>query len=307
MSHAIPRRLGGALPLALAAALATGPARAGAAGAPEVVARVGATDVTSEEVRSYLETLGPKDRQALARDPALLSQVVRTYLARQAVLQELRSKRWDEASEVRAQLERLREQALVELYLQSVSRPADGYPGEAELRAAYDANLAAFAVPKQYRIAQIVVVLPVGNDEGVEARARKRVDELMRKLRHTGSDFAALASAGSDDKASAARGGEVGWVAEDQLAPGIRAAVSGLAKDGFAEPVRLADGWHVVKLLDVRPAGTRAFAEVRDALAAELRAERARANRQAYLAKLLEQNPPAVNELALARVLSAPR
>jgi peptidylprolyl isomerase len=41
-------------------------------------------------------------------------------------------------------------------------------------------------------------------------------------------------------------------------------------------------------------------------LSARLRAERAKANRQAYLAKLLDQNPPAVNELVLAGVLAKP-
>ena len=38
--------------------------------------------------------------------------------------------------------------------------------------------------------------------------------------------------------------------------------------------------------------------------AAEARAERARANRQAYLAKLLERNPPAINELTLPEVVA---
>ena len=42
---------------------------------------------------------------------------------------------------------------------------------------------------------------------------------------------------------------------------------------------------------------------MRGALVAELRAERTQALRRAYLAKLLEQNPPAINELALSKVL----
>jgi len=35
--------------------------------------------------------------------------------------------------------------------------------------------------------------------------------------------------------------------------------------------------------------------------------EKARTNRQAYLAKLLEQNPPAINELNLPAVLAQTR
>ena len=59
-----------------------------------------------------------------------------------------------------------------------------------------------------------------------------------------------------------------------------------------------------MKVLDTKTASTRPLSEVRDALVAQMRAERAQANRQAYLAKLLEQSPPAINELALSKVLS---
>ena len=43
---------------------------------------------------------------------------------------------------------------------------------------------------------------------------------------------------------------------------------------------------------------------MREAIAAQMRAERSQANRQACLAKLLEQNPPAINELVLSKVLA---
>jgi hypothetical protein len=46
------------------------------------------------------------------------------------------------------------------------------------------------------------------------------------------------------------------------------------------------------------------LAEARESIATQLRADRARANRQAYLTKLLEQNPPTINELALPKVLA---
>jgi len=88
------------------------------------------------------------------------------------------------------------------------------------------------------------------------------------------------------------------------MVPGIRGPVTVLAKDGISEPIRLDDGWHLIKLLEVRAASTRPLAEVRESIASQLRADRTRANRQAYLSKLLEQNPPTINELALPKVLA---
>jgi peptidylprolyl isomerase len=290
--------------LALAALLLAVPgARSQAA---EVVARVGKTEVTIDQLRTYLDSLDPRDRAALSRDPAALSQVVRSFLARQAVLQEARARKWDEQPAVKAQLDRVRDEALTDLYLARISQSPDGYPSASEIQQAYDANRAAFEVPKGYRLAQIFVAAPKG-DAAAEEKGRKRVEDIARKLRAKGADFAAAARAESEDRESAPRGGEIGWLSEGQMVPGIRNVATELAKGWVSEPVRLDDGFHLVKLLDVRPAAVRPLAEVREAIAAELRAERAKQNRQAYLAKLLDQNPPALNELALSKLLPADR
>jgi len=271
--------------------------------AADVVARFGGTDVTVEELRAYVETLPAQDRAAFAKDQARLSQVVRAYLARQAVLKEAKSRKWDQTPAVKAQLDRVRDQALTELYLEDVSRPPDGYPSEAELKAAYEANRAAFAVPRQFRVSQIFVAARDPGDE----EARKRVNAIAAKAHQKGSDFAALARAESDEKVSAQAGGDIGWLTDEQLVPGIRSVVTGMTAGAVSDPVRLDDGWHLVKLVEARPAATRPLTEVRDSLAAQMRAETGKLRRQAYLSKLLDANPPAINELALSKVIAPGR
>jgi len=270
--------------------------------AADIVGKIGGTEVTATEVRAYVETLPVTDRAALAKDPSLLSQVVRTYLARQAVLKEAQAKKYDQQPQVRAQLDRVRDETLTELYLQSVSRPPDGFPSDSELQAAYQANRKAFEVPRQYQVAQIFVSAARGDREA-EEKGRRKLEEVTRRLKQK-ADFAAVARELSDERDAGARGGEIGWLAEEQIVPGIRATVVALTKGGVSEPVRLDDGWHVLRLLDLRPPTVRSLAEVRETLTAQMRAERARANRQAYLARLLEQNPPAINELTLPGILA---
>jgi peptidylprolyl isomerase len=270
---------------------------------PEVIGRMSGIDVSSDELRAYLESLGAQDRAMLAKDPAALSQVVRAYLARRAVLKEAQAKKWDQQPTIKAQLDRAREQGLIELYLDSVSRPPDGFPTDAEVKAAYEANKAAFEVPRQFRLSQIFLVGPAETDKEGVSKARQKLDQVVAKLKQKGADFAAIARTDSDDKESAPRGGEIGWLTESQMVPGIRSAVT-LAKEGVSEPIRLDDGWHLLKVLETKPAFTRPLAEARESIATQLRADRARANRQAYLTKLLEQNPPTINELALPKVLA---
>jgi len=182
-----------------------------------------------------------------------------------------------------------------------VSSPPANYPGEAEVEAVYQAGKA-FETPRQYRLAQIFVAAKAPASKGV-SDAPGRADALAKRLQAPQADFAAVARTESEEKSGAERDGEIGWLSEEQMVPGIRAPVAALAKDQVSAPIRLDDGWHFLKLLDVRPAGKKPLKEVREAIVAQLRAERSRANRQAYLAKLLEEDPPAINELLLSKVL----
>jgi parvulin-like peptidyl-prolyl isomerase len=102
----------------------------------------------------------------------------------------------------------------------------------------------------------------------------------------------------SDEQGASGRGSEIGWLTEAQMIPAIRAVVTALPKDLVSDPIRLDDGWHVVKLLDTTPArrGARG-ARGRDAQAS--RADPAQGPR----GPLLEENPPVINELALSKAL----
>jgi peptidylprolyl isomerase len=256
-------------------------------------------------MRAAVAFLDGRQQAALARDPALLSQTVRTILANRLVLKEAMAKKWDQQPTIIAQLARARESVIVETYLQSISAPPENFPNEAEVKAVYDANANAFLVPRRFQLAQIVVTLAKDADKAAEDAARKKLDEVLKKMKQPGADFAKIARSDSDDKATAEQDGEIGWVADPDLRPEIRSQVAGLAKSGVTDPVRLDDGWHILKLLDTEPAHTRSFSEVRDALVQKIRAERADANRRAYVTELLKQAPPVINEIALSKLLDA--
>lgn len=280
-----------------------GLAAAKTSGSDDVVARVGNANVSAEELRAYVGALGAQDQAALAKDPALLSQAVRMLLANRLVLQEVVARKWDQQPNIAAQLDRVRESALIEIYLQSVSTPPAGFPSEEDLQKIYDANRGALLMPRQFQLAQIFVAAPKEADKATEEKAKKSLDEVLAKLKAPGADFSAVARAASESK----DGGDLGWVAENQIRPEIKTLVMGLAKNGVSEAIRLDDGWHILKLLDTKAAYTRTLPEVRDQLVQQIRAERAGAMRRAYLAELLKRNPPILNELALSNLLDSSR
>ena len=286
-----------AAPSALVAA-APVPATQGAKTADEVVARVGTTDITADDVRGYVAALAPREQAALAKDPALFSQAVKMLLANQLVVQEAVAKKWDQQPGVAAQLDRVRENAMAELYLQSVTVPPANYPSEEDVQKVYDANQSALLVPRQFQLAQIFIAAPKDADKATEDKAKKKADDIQRRLK-AGTDFATIQAAENE----ARDGGDLGWVVEGQIRPEIQSQVIGLAKGAASDLVKLEDGWHILKLIDTKAAYTRALPEVHDQLVQQMRAEHATAMRRAYLAELLKQHPPAVNELALSKML----
>lgn len=267
-----------------------------------VIARVGDNEIKADQIKPFLTGISQADRDALAANPALLSQTVRTLILQQILFKEALAAGWDKNADVIAQIERLRQGAIAESYLTSIAKVPDGYPSDADVQAAYDARKDSLVIPKQLRIAQIFIAAPQG-DKAADDKAKTKIDAVAKSLKAPGADFAAVARDQSEERESATRGGEVGWIAEASLQPEIRAKVSTLPKGGTSDPIRLTDGWYVVRVLEVKDSHTATLDEIRDRLVAALRADRIRQNREAYIAKIQQQNPVAIDELGLSKLL----
>ncbi len=268
-----------------------------------IIAKVGDTEVKAEDIKPLLEKLPLRDQLALSKDPAALNEYVRTLIVQQLLFKEALSKKWEQQPQVVAQLERLRQQAITQSYLQELATPPQDYPSTADIQAAYDLlkKNNALQVPKQYHLAQIYVAGPKGDDKAAEAAAQSKLDAVTKALKS--GDFSGVAKAQSQDPSSAQRGGDLGWLPETQIQPEIRGAVLALSKGGTSDPVKTADGWHIIRLLEVKDPYTASLDEVKASITNELRSERAKALAKAYLAKLLQQNPVTLNEIAVSKLI----
>ena len=84
-----------------------------------------------------------------------------------------------------------------------------------------------------------------------EGEARLRLERLRERVL-AGEPFETLARAHSDDAASAARGGDMGWLSPSELPPQVAEAVRGLAPGEVSPPFRTPAGWHLVQLVERR-------------------------------------------------------
>ncbi|MFM7181165.1 MAG: peptidylprolyl isomerase [Verrucomicrobiales bacterium] len=268
----------------------------------ETIASVGEASVSLEEVRAKVAALTDVEKESLRRDPGALGQFVRSVLTQQLLLREAKAVGWEKQAVVTERLEKLRETIVTSTFLESKSQTAAGYPGEAELQAAYESNKAALRVTKSYRLAQVFIADPKAAPAG---GAKEKLAKVQASLAAKDADFSAIATANSEEAGSAARGGEIGWLTEEQIQPGIRDVLPKLALGQVSEAIRLDGGWHILKLLDSREPYTPTLDQIRPQLSARLKAERERMLAQEYLAKLLQDNPIAINEMILSKVLPA--
>jgi peptidyl-prolyl cis-trans isomerase SurA len=83
-----------------------------------------------------------------------------------------------------------------------------------------------------------------------ESEARSRLRTLKERLDNK-ADFAELARVHSDD-ASAARGGDLGWLSPGDTVPEFERAMDGLKPGEISEPVQSPFGWHLIQVLERR-------------------------------------------------------
>ena len=98
------------------------------------------------------------------------------------------------------------------------------------------------------RVAEIFV--PVDRADSVE-EGKRSADRIMEQLRR-GAPFAAVAQQFSQG-ASAAAGGDLGWVLPGALDPSLETALERVQPRTFSEPIRSASGWHILYVVDRRP------------------------------------------------------
>lgn len=270
----------------------------------DVIARVGNDEIKIGDVRAAIQQLDPAKREEVINNPSVYEQLVLSLSLKRIVYKEALSKHWDKDPAVAQQLERASLSIIADSYLISVSQPPAGYPNDAELRAAYEAGKADLIMPKQVHILQIFIALPKDASKITQDRAQRRLDAIREKISLSVLSFGEIARAECDEKALADRGGDMGWITQGNLPPLILEKVAGLEREAVSDPIRLDDGWHIIKVTDIRPQRSLTFEEAHDVLVQQLRAKRALADRQAYLEKLLGQNPVTLNQQVLSKAVA---
>ena len=137
----------------------------------------------------------------------------------------------------------------------------------------------------QVRASHIFVAIPENADAAVVAEKQAQAKKLLDRAL-AGEDFAKLAREASDDPATRAEGGDLGYFGKDMLPKAIEEMVFAMKVGEVRGPVRADRGFHVIKLVDRKVKDPKPLDEVKDDVRMQLRQKEMERQTKSYLAEL---------------------
>jgi peptidyl-prolyl cis-trans isomerase D len=151
------------------------------------------------------------------------------------------------------------------------------------------------------RASHILIATTEGKDD---AAAKAKAEDVLKQAK-SGADFAALAVKYSDDKETAARGGDLDYFERGRMVPEFDQAAFSMQPGEISGLVKSQYGYHIIKVVDRKAGITRSLDDVRQQITDRLAFERAQAQ-AADLAQNLQKQigrPADLDRVAAAQGL----
>ncbi|MDR2009155.1 MAG: peptidylprolyl isomerase [Bacteroidales bacterium] len=141
----------------------------------------------------------------------------------------------------------------------------------------------------KYKVAHIMKVVPPGLSSGSVKEIKDKIIKIEERLKN-GEDFAKVAEEVSDDRKTAAKGGELGWISVGgRMIKEFEEATFKLNNVGDISPIiETGYGYHIIKLLEIEP--IKPFDEIKNNIKSQItNTARTSKSREAVLARLKEE------------------
>jgi peptidyl-prolyl cis-trans isomerase C len=255
-----------------------------------VVATYAGKQLTSAEVLAEMERLPGPSRAYLAQ-PERKRQFVENLVLNDLLFAEAERQGYATDPEIERQVNDTRRRLAVQRLMREYQKPPEISDDEA--RRYYDEN------PTLYSTTQIAASHILVKDEA-EARA------IRAELERDPQRFAQLAREKSIDKASAAKGGELGRFGQGRMVPDFERVAFALAPGEISQPVKTQYGWHVILVTERQDGERKPFDQVKDQIKATLRNKALQESVQGRMEALKQQANLVIDEAVLASLAPPP-
>jgi len=146
---------------------------------------------------------------------------------------------------------------------------------DSELEKYYRRHLDQFEIIEKVKASHILIKVDEGTDEKIRAEKRTFAEKLREEAK-AGKDFAELARVNSDDKASAVKGGNLGYFTRGSMVKPFEDAAFNMNPGDISELVETTFGYHIIKVEEYTEPGVLSMEAALDEVKQGLRAEKAK-------------------------------
>ncbi|QMV75371.1 peptidylprolyl isomerase [Comamonas piscis] len=241
--------------------------------------------VRESDILSDATRLPPEMRASFLARKDSVAQMADAIYIRRVLAQRAKEAQLDKQPETAAAERIASDKVLSDAYWAKIDkdRAPDMKLVDAQVKAAYQVNKDKYQAPEQAHVAHILIA----NKD--EAKAKEQIEKLRQEAA-SGADFAKLAKDNSSDSNSALKGGDLGPIPRGQTAPEFEAAAFALNKPGELSPViKTQFGYHIIKLIEKKPARTMSLEEVKPQLEKQFLQEASQKARRAEVENIHEK------------------
>ncbi len=145
----------------------------------------------------------------------------------------------------------------------------------ADVKKQYDASIKQYSTAEERAAAHILIPVKPDAPEAERAAARKLADDVLAKAKANPAKFGDLAREYSKDPGSAQQGGDLGSFARGTMEKAFEDAAFAAKPSEIVGPVQTDFGWHVIKVNGAKAAQVQPFDEVKAQIEAELKRQHA--------------------------------
>ncbi|MGA8862632.1 MAG: SurA N-terminal domain-containing protein [Gallionella sp.] len=144
-----------------------------------------------------------------------------------------------------------------------------------EVRNYYDGHKNEFGSPEERRAAHILIAVNASAPQAEQDLAKAKAEQILQQARQNPAQFADLARKYSQDPGSAANGGDLGFFGHGMMVKPFDDAAFSLKVGEISGLVKSDFGFHIIKLLAIKPASVLSFDDARQGIANKLRQQMA--------------------------------
>ncbi len=138
----------------------------------------------------------------------------------------------------------------------------------------YESHQNEFGTPEERRAAHILISVNATAPQAEQDAAKAKAEQLLEQVTGNPEKFADIARKNSQDPGSAAKGGDLGFFGHGMMVKPFDDATYALKVGGISGLVKSDFGYHIIKLLAIKPSRIMPFDEARQGIVNKLRQQK---------------------------------